>query len=839
MTLINEPSASLDEAPAAVPHLEVAALLAAAGQRVAPVWPLSRFVAVNPYVGLADLPFEQAAERLAARAGIRSTLPLADYLEMVEDGRIGVADVQHALDQDPSTLIDGGASAPALLAQARTEVASGIDEAAAWQPTVPTVSTIASAVTGRDWDHLVVDRISSWAAAYFDEGQAAWRSADPTLPAYLAWKEEAEVDRTPEIAGLRGARTVVRQLPDDPIQLAALALGELGVPAEGAEAYVHALLLRIGGWAAHARRLGFEGELYGRPDHRLNDLAAIALAWELVLARTLASPELDAAWAVARAELATVDARPVRPEVHRRAVLQAAHDRAEQRALLAALAAATAEPPAEAATSADRPDVQAVFCIDVRSEVFRRHLEAVLPGAETVGFAGFFGMPAEVLPIAHGHGETQCPVLLTPGCAVPEQVGTPERTAEAAEVRVRAHQVQRAWKSFKMGAISCFSFVGPVGLAYLPKLFTDGAGRTRPVPHPDVEGLPAWAVEAKAPDVSVLPLDQRIALAKGALTAMSMREGLAPLVLIAGHGATTVNNPYDTGLDCGACGGHTGEANARIAAAILNDPEVRVGLAAEGIEVPADTWFLAAQHDTTTDQVQLFDPQLAPDVHRGTIDELVRALDEAGARARAERAPRLGLDPGLAPDQRDAAVLRRSTDWAQVRPEWGLAGCRAFVVAPRERTAGVDLGGRAFLHSYDWHQDEGFGVLELVMTAPMVVASWINLQYYGSTVDNERLGSGNKVLHNVVGRVGVVEGNGGDLRVGLPWQSVHDGVERQHDPLRLAVIIAAPTEAMEEVIARHEHVRHLLDHGWVHLYAMDDDGAVAKRYAGNLQWEAA
>jgi uncharacterized protein YbcC (UPF0753/DUF2309 family) len=173
----------------------------------------------------------------------------------------------------------------------------------------------------------------------------------------------------------------------------------------------------------------------------------------------------------------------------------------------------------------------------------------------------------------------------------------------------------------------------------------------------------------------------------------------------------------------------------------------------------------------------------------------------------------------------------------QLRPEWGLAGCSAFIVAPRGRTAGLDLGGRAFLHSYAWRKDEGFGVLELIMTAPMVVASWISLQYYASTVDNRVFGAGNKTLHNVVGRVGVYEGNGGDLRVGLPWQSVHDGERYQHDPLRLSVVIEAPIEAMNGVLRKHAQVRALCDNGWVQLMAMDDAGRVSHRYAGDLHWE--
>ena len=173
-----------------------------------------------------------------------------------------------------------------------------------------------------------------------------------------------------------------------------------------------------------------------------------------------------------------------------------------------------------------------------------------------------------------------------------------------------------------------------------------------------------------------------------------------------------------------------------------------------------------------------------------------------------------------------------------MRPEWGLAGNAAFIAAPRERTRGIDLGGRAFLHDYDWRQDEGFGVLELIMTAPMVVASWINLQYYGSTVNNRVFGSGNKVLHNVVGTIGVLEGNAGDFKVGLPWQSVHDGKRFVHEPLRLNVFIEAPIDAINAVIAKHETVRQLVDNRWLHLFAISGAGQVSHRYQANCTWQS-
>jgi uncharacterized protein YbcC (UPF0753/DUF2309 family) len=172
-----------------------------------------------------------------------------------------------------------------------------------------------------------------------------------------------------------------------------------------------------------------------------------------------------------------------------------------------------------------------------------------------------------------------------------------------------------------------------------------------------------------------------------------------------------------------------------------------------------------------------------------------------------------------------SALRQRASDGAQTRPEWGLAGNASFLIAPRQRSQGVVLGGRSFLHDYEAGEDVDGSVLELLMTAPMLVTHWINWQYHASTCDPERLGSGNKVLHNVVGgHLGVFEGNGGDLRIGLSRQSLHDGERWMHEPVRLTVVIDAPRDAIEAVMAKHAVVRLLLDHGWLHLWRFEGTG---------------
>jgi hypothetical protein len=407
-------------------------------------------------------------------------------------------------------------------------------------------------------------------------------------------------------------------------------------------------------------------------------------------------------------------------------------------------------------------------------------------------------------------------VLLRPSLMTCTAVPAP--AAERARIGARA---RRAWGRFSQAAVSCFAFVESAGLLHGAKLLRDATGLGR-APRPE----PAPALPA------TLGLEARIATAEAVLRAMSLTTGFAPLVLLAGHGAQVVNNPHASALQCGACGGHQGDVSARLLAGLLNEAPVRAGLAARGVAIPEDTLFLGALHDTVTDEVTVFADDHASTAHAAALAQAKAWLARAAALARAERALRL-------PRAASAAdVARRGRDWAETRPEWGLAGCRAFIAAPRAVTTGRDLGGRAFLHDYDWRADAGFGVLELILTAPVVVASWISLQYYGSTVSPKVFGGGNKLLHNVTGGLGVVEGNGGLLRVGLPWQSVHDGEKLAHEPLRLSVCIEAPREAMTDILRKHEGVRALFDNRWLHLFALDEAGRMAWRYVGDLAWEA-
>lgn len=773
--------ASIDNAVAAIP----------------PAWPLASSVAVNPYLGQSTNTLAETGALLARVSGAPITMPRAYYRDRILDGEVTDADLEAALASSASG--DERLSLMTLKAHLERPVRA--------VQALPTIADLAAQASGIDWPEIIAERFGAWAGAYFDEGQALW-SAPKMSSAYAAWSAVATHDLSPEIAGLKGFAAFVANAPvtgEDAIANASVAIG---LTPEAMPTYFHGLLVTLSGWAQYARYQLWQANLAGGTNPVTQDLLAIRLLWEQALYVQYAE-EIGTQFQ----NVVEQHARAVAPSPDQivDAILQEACERAAQRKLAAVLAVPVATADAE-------PLVQAAFCIDVRSEVFRRAFESIDPRIQTKGFAGFFGLTASHLRFASEVHEHRLPVLLNAGLTSRSGTDANKNADNAARYSSRA---TRAWGRFKLAAVSSFAFVEAAGPIYIGKLLRDSLGW--PGKRPSHEPAPVFDPP--------LDLATRVSSAIAILRGMSMTDGFAPLILLVGHGANAVNNPHASGLHCGACGGYSGEVNARLLARLLNDPEVRDGLKAEGINIPSETLFVGGLHDTTTDAVTLYDDDHAFPAYRNDVDRAKSWLAAAGVLARGERALRL---PRAASGQH---VAKRSRDWAETRPEWGLAGCSAFIAAPRSRTRGKPLEGRAFLHDYDWRADANFAVLELIMTAPVVVASWISLQYYGSSVAPVLFGGGNKLLHNVVGGIGVVEGNGGMLRAGLPWQSVYDGQKLMHEPLRLSVCIAAPREAMSEILNRHSEVRALFDNKWLYLFALDDTGAIAWRYRDGGTWE--
>ena len=817
-----------------------------ASARVAPTWPLDEFIAVNPYWGWVKQPIAQASAALGVIAGTRLTMPRTWYAEQYRAGQLERCHLHAAVlrsrqevgatDLGTTDLSTAGRPSEAGVDEQVEHLVNILGDANAALPRLALVTDLRDQASaprpGLSWSELVTHQVSQHCAAYFDRHQAAWR-LNTTQGLYGSWLHHLEADHgLPWRLGRAALRARLAQLPGEPVALIAEALESLEIPQSGRDAYLSALLSAIGGWSAWCSFERWQARLHGTADDSIEHLLAIRLAWEWLLKEDASPGELPSGWA---SQWSGVPQRVAALQESQRTdwLLQNAIEIAFQQTLVDGLGGTSVD------AGLANTGVQAFFCIDVRSEVFRRALESASPEIRTHGFAGFFGLPIAYSPLGSALTRPQLPGLLAPAQCVTERV-----EANLAEVlgarRRNALQWRQRWSEFRSSPSSGFSFVESMGLMYGAKLFADSVASTKAPARWENEGLPQHGAESLRPCLPLATDDPEAAatLAKGILCAMGLQTGFAPLVLLVGHGSRSANNPHSAGLDCGACGGQTGEVNARVLADLLNTPQVRTHLRTLGIDVPDRTHFLAALHNTTTDETTLFDTHAVPSHLHEMLAQLTGWLDRAGAMARAERADSLGLGELVNQEaELKTAVLQRANHWAEVRPEWGLVNNAAFVVAPRARTRHLKLSGRCFLHDYAEEDDTDLSVLTLIMTAPMVVTNWINMQYHASTVDNRRFGSGNKVLHNVVGgRLGVFEGNGGDLRIGLPIQSLHDGHRLHHTPLRLSVFIEASRTAIETVMSRHEVVQDLVNNGWLHLLRLDPQSHRVEHY-GHMSWK--
>lgn len=483
------------------------------------------------------------------------------------------------------------------------------------------------------------------------------------------------------------------------------------------------------------------------------------------------------------------------------------------------------------------PDAQMVFCIDTRSELIRRHIESK-GNYETYGYAGFFGIAMDYENLNDGIIRKSCPPIVSSAYKVSEI--TQENKGDKLIAYKRKNEIFKFadyfLKRMKNMLPSAFGYVEGSGFYYglslLARTLMPGkiyGMKQRNTSHMEMIVQPQINKTIHEDVVYGIPIKEKVSIVKSAFDLMGWKQ-FAPLVLFVGHGSHSANNPFSSSLDCGACAASPGRHNARMIAKLANLSEVRQALAENySVIIPENTIFLGAEHNTTTDDILLFDSEV-PGSHKQLVQNLKKNLLKAQQTATQDR---LG-DRGNS----ISSAQKKANDWGETRPEWGLAKNAGFIVGPRNLTKNTNLDGRCFLHSYDWELDPTGKILEGIMQGPMVVTQWINNHYYFSTVDNDTYGGGTKITHNITGKFGVVQGNGGDLKMGLPLQSLFRSDDvMYHQPLRLSVMIQAPIARVSEILLCNSNLKTLLDNEWIYLMIMDPEQQnEVFRYEKSMKW---
>ncbi|WP_254279281.1 DUF2309 domain-containing protein [Haloarcula marina] len=766
-----------------------------AATTVGSVWPIHSFVTANPLSGFEDMPFSEAVTQAADLLGGRGYPRSETFQAALDDGQIDPEILESELAErgyegDPETLLEE------------------LDT---------TVETERPDTDAQRVDHA----LTKWLSAFLDEGQAQWSMPNREDGFYSAVRSVAAYDSQIPDEG------VVADLPTSPTETIESVL-EPYAESQWVPIFEEQLTA-LPGWTGFIKqRADDDGAWQSTHPITLEGYLAVRLALldafgvDITPSTGPESAAAEASDELAEAFLSAWEAS------YRSEVVE--HVAAESEAL------ADSEP-------SGRPDAQLVFCIDTRSEVIRRHIETT-GDYDTHGYAGFFGIPMEYDGYDAEVSVDACPPILDPQHRITEMPADDDVQAthdRRSSLREAAGEVV---ETLKTNPATAFGFVESAGSGYGLALaartlvpgrvydLLDSADDAVPDEHKFCDQV-VHHQHTYAGDLPVgMTHEEKVEYAATAFELMGW-ETFGRLVVFTGHASETANNPYDSSLDCGACAGNPGGPSARVLAAICNDDEVASALRERGFDLPDDTVFLAGQHNTTTDEVELYDGHV-PESHAEDLEQLRADLATAREHATAERTDSMDADGSTGVSETE----RRAADWAETRPEWGLAGNAGFVVGPRELTSDVDLDGRAFLHSYDWSTDPDGDALEAILTGPMVVTQWINTQYYFSTVDNAVYGSGSKVTQNPVGNVGVYQGNGGDLMTGLPLQSLLAADDDPyHQPLRLSTVVHAPVDRVTDVLADHEDLTELLDNDWLSLTVVDPtQDHRAFHYEADLEW---
>jgi len=459
------------------------------------------------------------------------------------------------------------------------------------------------------------------------------------------------------------------------------------------------------------------------------------------------------------------------------------------------------------------PELQGIFCIDDRECSIRRYIEEGHPGVQTFGTAGFFGVEFYFQPFGSTFRTKVCPAPVTPKFLIKEQANEAKSDKEY-HFDTRSYGLVFGWiLTHTMGFWSALKLALAIFKPSMNTVAVSSGGHMRADSTLIIENTNGQVTEdGLSIGFSVDEMTNRL---HALLMSIGLNQDFAPLIYVVGHGSSSSNNTHYAGYDCGACSGRPGSVNARVICHIGNHPIVREKLKERGIELPESTQFVPVLHDTSRDEFTYYDLAVLSKRNQERHQVNTRLFDQALDFNATERSRRfVVMNSRKAVKKVHENVKLRSVSLFEPRPELNHATNTLCIVGRRSFSRGLFLDRRSFLNSFDYEVDPDGNYLLGILNAVAPVCGGINLEYYFSRVDNQQLGAGTKLPHNVMGLIGVANGIDGDLRTGLPSQMIE-----VHSPMRLLVIVEHFPEVVLKTIQTNPATYEWFLNSWVNLVA--------------------
>ncbi|MGL6269249.1 MAG: putative inorganic carbon transporter subunit DabA, partial [Chitinophagaceae bacterium] len=463
------------------------------------------------------------------------------------------------------------------------------------------------------------------------------------------------------------------------------------------------------------------------------------------------------------------------------------------------------------------PGFQALFCIDERECSLRTHVETVDQNAETFGCPGFFGVEFYFQAEHAKFYDKLCPAPVTPKYLIKE-FDVSEKRKHDLFYTDKTHQ-------FITGFLSAVTFGFWAFFRLVKNLFRPhmSPAISNAFAHMNEQGkltIENKNINDRENGLQIgFTIEEMTLRVENLLRGIGLTKSFAPIIYVVAHGSSSANNPHHGAHDCGACSGRPGSVNSRVFAAMANHEKVRDKLRQNGIDIPFQTQFVGALHDTAADEIEYYDVSELNKQNAGGHLQNQNCFEDAldlNAKERSRRFASINIKSDIKKIRK--AIKDRSVSLFEPRPELGHGTNTLCIVGNRTMTRGIFLDRRSFLNSYDYKSDPDGKFLTGVMKPLGPVCGGINLEYYFSRVDNYKLGAGTKLPHNVVGLFGVANSSDGDLRPGLPWQMVE-----VHDPLRLLIIVEHFPEIVLKTIQSAPDMYEWFINEWVHLVSVNPD----------------